>query len=165
MTTRRSTLVLALTLPWGFVARGQEPTPAAPAAGPQTHQLLATPKTVAWGHYSAKTPPVLTIKSGDAVEVRTLLTSSPTRLEGAGVAPADVEPALRAIYNEVKDKGPGGPHPHRTDLRRGGRAGRHSGGPDRRRSSWSSPTHTTPSAGPAAPSPKTSPSRRCGSSR
>src|SRR5207253_1345113 len=35
-------------------------------------------------------------------------TSSPTRLEGAGVKPEDVEQTLRDIYKEVTNKGPGG---------------------------------------------------------
>ena len=73
-----------------------------------TYQLKPTPKTVAWGYYDASTPPVLRIKSGDTVEVQTLITSSPTRLEGAGVKPADVEQSLRDIYREVTNKGPGG---------------------------------------------------------
>jgi acetamidase/formamidase len=73
-----------------------------------THQLKASAKTVAWGHYDAKTPPALRIKSGDSVEVHTLITSSPTRLEGAGVPPDQVEPALREIHKEVTNKGPGG---------------------------------------------------------
>src|SRR6266513_4878012 len=72
------------------------------------HHLKPTPKTVAWGYYDASTPPVLRIKSGDTVEVQTLITSSPTRLEGAGVKPADVEQSLRDIYKEVTNKGPGG---------------------------------------------------------
>src|SRR5437870_12012239 len=71
-------------------------------------QLKPTPKTVAWGYYDASTPPVLRIKSGDTVEVQTLITSSPTRLEGAGVKPAEVEQSLRDIYKEVTNKGPGG---------------------------------------------------------
>src|SRR6266436_6982730 len=75
---------------------------------PATYQLKPTPKTVAWGYYDASTPPVLRIKSGDTVEVQTLITSSPTRLEGAGVKPADVEQSLRDIYKEVTNKGPGG---------------------------------------------------------
>src|ERR1700732_5188815 len=78
-----------------------------PAAKPQC-SLAPTPKTVAWGYYDASTPPVLRIKSGDTVEVQTLITSSPTRLEGAGVKPADVEQSLRDIYKEVTNKGPGG---------------------------------------------------------
>jgi acetamidase/formamidase len=74
----------------------------------QTYQLKPTPKTVAWGYYDAATPPVMRIKSGDTVEVQTLITSSPARLEGAGVKPADVEQSLRDIYREVTNKGPGG---------------------------------------------------------
>ena len=74
----------------------------------QPFQLKPTPKTVAWGYYDASTPPVMRVKSGDTVEVQTLITSSPTRLEGAGVKPEDVEQSLRDIYREVTNKGPGG---------------------------------------------------------
>src|SRR5436190_16984453 len=74
----------------------------------QPLQLKPTPKTVAWGYYDAAAMPVMRIKSGDIVEVQTLITSSPTRLEGAGVKPADVEQSLRDIYKEVTNKGPGG---------------------------------------------------------
>src|SRR5919109_384776 len=80
----------------------------ATTAAASVYQLKPTPKTVAWGYYDASTPPVLRIKSGDTVEIQTLITSSPTRLEGAGVKPADVEQALRDIYKEVTNKGPGG---------------------------------------------------------
>jgi acetamidase/formamidase len=48
------------------------------------------------------------VGSGDLVEIKTLITSSPTRLEGAGLPPEQVEPALREIYREVTNKGPGG---------------------------------------------------------
>src|SRR5437764_9097632 len=78
------------------------------SAQEQTYQLKPTPKTVAWGYYDASTPPVMRVKSGDTVEIQTLITSSPTRLEGAGVKPADVEQSLRDIYREVTNKGPGG---------------------------------------------------------
>ncbi|WP_426262871.1 acetamidase/formamidase family protein [Sphingomonas sp. PWP1-2] len=76
----------------------------------KTHDLPATPQTVAWGHYDATSKPVLTIESGDTVVVHTLLTNSPAGLEKAGVAPADVEPALRAVYAGVpaSERGPGG---------------------------------------------------------
>src|SRR2546423_11262557 len=74
----------------------------------QLLQLKPTPKTVAWGYYDAAAPPVMRIKSGDTVEVQTLITSSPTRLEGAGVKPADVEQSLADIYKEGTNKGPGG---------------------------------------------------------
>ncbi len=72
------------------------------------HSLKATPKTVAWGYYDASTPPVLRVKSGESVEIQTLITSSPKRLEGAGVPADQVEQSLREIYDQVKDKGPGG---------------------------------------------------------
>src|SRR6266496_3186265 len=73
-----------------------------------TYTLKPTPKTVAWGYYDAKTPPVLRVKSGDTVEIQTLITSSPERLEKAGVQREQVEQSLRDIYDEVKDKDPGG---------------------------------------------------------
>src|SRR6266496_767859 len=73
-----------------------------------TYTLKPTPKTVAWGYYDAKTPPVLRVKSGDTVEIQTLITSSPERLEKAGVPAQQVEQSLRDITDQVKDKGPGG---------------------------------------------------------
>jgi acetamidase/formamidase len=73
-----------------------------------TYTLKPTPKTVAWGYYDAKTPPVLRVKSGDTVEIQTLLTNSPKGLEGAGLPPEQVEQSLRDIFDQVKDKGPGG---------------------------------------------------------
>jgi acetamidase/formamidase len=94
----------ALTLTtWevGGQPKGDEPTP-------QTYQLKVTPKTVAWGYYDAAATPVLKIKSGDTVEVQTLLTSSPARLEQALVPAEQVEQALRDVFKEVTDKGPGG---------------------------------------------------------
>jgi acetamidase/formamidase len=78
------------------------------AATAETYELPASPTTVAWGHYDPKAKPVLTVKSGDRVVMHTLITSSPDRLEGAGVAPRDVEQSLRDITAHVTDKGPGG---------------------------------------------------------
>jgi acetamidase/formamidase len=63
--------------------------------------------TVVWGYYWSEAKPVLHVQSGDYVRVRTVLTSNPERLEGAGVAPADVEQELRDVQ-AVKDRGPGG---------------------------------------------------------
>ncbi len=77
-------------------------------AAAETHRLLPTPSTVAWGYYDASTPPVLRVQSGDSVEIHTLLTSSPARLEAAGVAPDQVEKALREIHATLTNKGPGG---------------------------------------------------------
>src|SRR5262249_37791762 len=86
----------------GAIALGGE----APPAGPVT--LTPGPKTVAWGYYDAATPAVLRVRSGDTVQIRTLITTSPSRLEEAGVAASDVEPSLRPIHQEVTNKGPGG---------------------------------------------------------
>ena len=72
------------------------------------YKLKPTPSTVAWGYYWSAAKPVLTIRSGDTVEMHTLTTSSPTSLANLGVKPEDIEPELKAIYAEVKDKGPGG---------------------------------------------------------
>src|SRR2546430_3914681 len=59
------------------------------------HTLKPTPKTVAWGYYDAKAAPVLRVKSGDTVEIQTLITNSPERLEKAGVPKDQVEQSLR----------------------------------------------------------------------
>ena len=88
---------LLLLFPWSAVAQ----------AG-KVHRLPATPETVAWGYYWAGAKPALRIPSGDIIEVETLLTSTPERLAAAGVPAADIEPSLRAIAEQVKDKGPGG---------------------------------------------------------
>src|ERR1700729_2145093 len=80
-----------------------------PSGNAQTTETLKpTPKTVAWGYYDAKATPVLRVKSGDIVEIQTLITSSPKRLEDAGVSADQVEQSLRDITTEVTDKGPGG---------------------------------------------------------
>src|SRR5262244_3954443 len=73
-----------------------------------TYSLKPTSKTVAWGYYDASAPPVLHIKSGEAVEIQTLITSSPKRLESAGVPADQIEQSLRDIYDQVKEHGPGG---------------------------------------------------------
>jgi len=69
----------------------------------ESFDLKATPATVVWGFYSASAKPVLRIRSGDTVRMETVSTGSPARFEAAGVSPA-----LRLIYKEVTDKGPGG---------------------------------------------------------
>src|SRR3954468_5019676 len=78
------------------------------AAAPAVHRLMPSPTTVAWGYYDAAAAPVLRIHSGDRLIVGTLITSTPERREGAGVPPAQVEPALREITRIVTNKGPGG---------------------------------------------------------
>lgn len=88
-------------------AYSQQPAPAASSES-HAYQLKPTPKTITWGYYAANATPVLRIHSGDTVDIQTLITSSPKRLEDAGVPAADVEQSLREIFDQVKDKGPGG---------------------------------------------------------
>src|SRR5262249_27408757 len=83
-------------------------TPEAARAAGAAHTLEPTPSTVTYGYYSAAAPPAVHIRSGDTVRVHTLITSTPQRLEGAGVPADEIEPALRDIVDHVKDKGPGG---------------------------------------------------------
>jgi acetamidase/formamidase len=73
----------------------------------ENFELKVGPKTVVWGYYSAAAKPVLTIHSNDTVRIETV-SGSPARLETAGVPAAQIPDALRAIYKEVTDKGPGG---------------------------------------------------------
>jgi acetamidase/formamidase len=69
--------------------------------------LNPTPSTVVWGYYWSEAAPVLHVHSGDYVNVRTVLTSSPDRLEAAGVPADQVEKELRDVQT-VKERGPGG---------------------------------------------------------
>ena len=70
-------------------------------------ELKATPQTVVWGYYSASAKPALSIHSGDTVRVETV-SGNPARLEAAGAKPTEIPEALRIIYREVTDRGPGG---------------------------------------------------------
>ena len=79
-----------------------------PKTQPRTHRLEASPTTVAYGHYWAETKPALTIDSGDIIDVDTMLTNTPDRLEKSGVPARDIQASLRAIVEQVKDRGPGG---------------------------------------------------------
>jgi acetamidase/formamidase len=71
--------------------------------------LPATPATVEWGYYWSKAKPVLTVHSGDTVRMQTLSTCGPNdRLEEEGVKAADIPAYNQPIFDQVKDKGPGG---------------------------------------------------------
>jgi len=74
------------------------------------HQLPATPSTVAYGYYWSQAKPAIHVKSGDFVDVETMLTNTPTGLERIGVKPADVPQALRDIVAQDTGalRGPGG---------------------------------------------------------
>ena len=75
----------------------------------EQHHLLSTPKTVHWGYYDAAAKPVLRVRSGDSVEIRSAMIDTPEALEQAGVAAGAIEAEHRNIHREVKDRGPG-PH-------------------------------------------------------
>jgi acetamidase/formamidase len=84
-------------------------SPAQQGSGSATdpYILNPSPTTVAYGYYWSEAVPALRARSGDYVKVHTLLTSTPERLEGAGVPPDQVEKELRDVQT-VKDRGPGG---------------------------------------------------------
>ena len=106
---RLLTTIVALVIAVAATAAAQEKKDKKPATTAGTvHHLAATPETVVWGYYDAAAPPVLRIRSGEAVEFDTLITNSPQRLEQAGLPPAEVQQSLRDIYDKVTNKGPGG---------------------------------------------------------
>jgi acetamidase/formamidase len=73
------------------------------------HKVKVSPETLAWGYYWAGAKPVLTVQSGDTVEIQTV-SGNPATLEGAGLAADQIQPELRRLYAEVpkEAKGPGG---------------------------------------------------------
>ena len=74
------------------------------------HHLAATPSTVAYGYYWSEAKPAIHVKSGDIVEIETMLTNTPTGLERLGVKPPDIPQALRDIVAQDTGtlRGPGG---------------------------------------------------------
>jgi acetamidase/formamidase len=74
------------------------------------YKLKAAPETTAWGYYWAGAKPVLTIRSGDTVEIQTV-SGDPQILERAGLPANQIQPELRKIRAEVpkENRGPG-PH-------------------------------------------------------
>ena len=69
------------------------------------YSLNPTPSTVVWGYYWSEAAPVLHVHSGDYVNVRTVLTSSPDRLEAAGVSADQVEKELLAEAELLRKEG------------------------------------------------------------
>ena len=72
------------------------------------HVLKVTPQTIAWGYYWSAAKPVLTIRSGDTVEIQTV-SGNPELLEESGVLQAQIPPALRVLYKQIPQdqRGPG----------------------------------------------------------
>jgi len=89
MTVSRSLLV-ALALSVSFPALGQQ----------RTHRLKAAPDTVVWGYYDASVAPVLTVDSGDIVEVETMVTGA--RLSRVLGVPEEV---VLATLKKLQGKG------------------------------------------------------------
>jgi acetamidase/formamidase len=71
----------------------------------ETHHLAATPRTVTWGYFDAKTSPVLRVRSGDIIELDTLPGGGVDALEAAGLSREKMQPALLEVEREVKDRG------------------------------------------------------------
>ncbi len=72
------------------------------------YKLKAAPENIAWGYYWSGAKPVLTVKSGDTVEIQTV-SGNPERLEAAGVKPGDIQQELRDVQKVPREaRGPGG---------------------------------------------------------
>jgi acetamidase/formamidase len=82
------------------------------AVAPQAaeYTLLPNPQTVHIGNFDAATKPVLTINSGDIVNLEAATQLEPEAIDAAHVVPPSAVPQyVRDIYRTVKDRGPG-PH-------------------------------------------------------
>src|ERR1700761_5375546 len=73
------------------------------------YTLKVNQQTIAWGYYWSAAKPVLTVRSGDTVEIQTV-SGNPERLEQAGWPADQIPTALRTIYKEIpqEQRGPGG---------------------------------------------------------
>ena len=99
--TRRLALGALVTIGLPNIATGQKPT---------VHRLEATPATVAYGYYWSEARPAIRVKSGDFIDVETMLTNTPAGLERIGVKAEDVPQHLRDIVAQDTGslRGPGG---------------------------------------------------------
>lgn len=75
------------------------------AQAPPVHKLIVTPATAVWGFFSATKPPILTVASGDTVEIATVLEAAET-MKRLGVEDKWITDEMRAI-DQVTDRGPG----------------------------------------------------------
>jgi acetamidase/formamidase len=96
--THRRVAVWCLAL-WLAALGGQSPR-----AAVQNRRLLPTPQTVTWGYFDPKTPPALRIRSGETVDIETLVAAAPWQLEAAGVKREQIQPALLDIDRQVTDR-------------------------------------------------------------
>jgi acetamidase/formamidase len=73
------------------------------------HVLMPSPQTVHIGHFHSNIKPVLTVESGDIVVLESAANLEPAVVDKSGVVPPSAVPDyVRAIYGEVKDRGPAG---------------------------------------------------------
>jgi acetamidase/formamidase len=72
-----------------------------------THHIKASPETVQWGFFDAAQRPVLSIQSGDIVDVETVLDGADF-MRSTGISEDFIRPEMREIDAKVKDRGPGG---------------------------------------------------------
>jgi acetamidase/formamidase len=74
------------------------------------HELIGNPNNVHWGYFSAAIQPAITVNSGDIVVIEDVPRVDPEIVERSGVIdPGKITTNHRAIYRDVKDRGPG-PH-------------------------------------------------------
>jgi acetamidase/formamidase len=79
-------------------------------AGAAEHTLMPSPQNVHIGYFLASLKPVLTIDSGDIVNIESAASIVPDVIDKSGVVPPSAVPQYqRDIYGQVKDRGPG-PH-------------------------------------------------------
>jgi acetamidase/formamidase len=75
-----------------------------PDAG-KVHPLKAAPGTVVWGYYDPFVPPVLTVESGDIVDLETMVTGAHL-LRALGVPEERIRPDMKVMDEKVKMEGP-----------------------------------------------------------
>ncbi|HJS73638.1 MAG TPA: acetamidase/formamidase family protein [Vicinamibacteria bacterium] len=71
----------------------------------RTHRLKAAPDTVVWGYYDGSVPPVLTVDSGDIVDVEAMITGA-RLLRTLGVPEDAIRPDMEEMDEKVKQEGP-----------------------------------------------------------
>ena len=99
---RLSRTLLSLGISWAALL-GES------ALAQNVYELKANPNNVHWGYFSSAVKPAVTINSGDTVIIEDVPRLDPPLVEKAGFPPSEIPENYRAIYREVKDRGPG-PH-------------------------------------------------------
>jgi acetamidase/formamidase len=105
-----ATLATGCASAWPKTEVSASAADAFPASTGRVHRLELTPETVAWGWYDAAGKPVLSIASGDELDVRTASTCRPATLIAAGLDSSEIEPEVQKIYaaRSSLNPGPGG---------------------------------------------------------